>query len=76
MADIKNKNELKHRIDMFLTEFSSEEYKANEEYCKETMLMMADFISLVNQRIDQKNKQIVKLRMIIDHCHFCRQNLK
>lgn len=35
--DIKNKNELKRRIDLFLHDFTPEEYKINEEFCKETM---------------------------------------
>lgn len=62
MADIKNKNELKRRIDMFLHEFSSDEYKMNEEYCKETMRMMAEYIGTTNQRIDQKDKQLTNLK--------------
>ena len=37
--DIKNKNELKRRIDLFLHDFTPEEYKINEEFCKETMRM-------------------------------------
>lgn len=45
--DIKNKNELKRRIDLFLHDFTPEEYKINEEFCKETMRMMADFIGHV-----------------------------
>lgn len=30
--DIKNKNELKRRIDLFLHDFTHEEYRINEEY--------------------------------------------
>ena len=62
MADIKNKNELKRRIDLFLHEYTSEEYKINEEFCKETMRMMAEYIGTTNQRIDQKDKQIANLK--------------
>lgn len=39
--DIKNKNELKRRIDLFLHDFTHEEYRINEEYCKETMRIIA-----------------------------------
>lgn len=52
MADIKNKNELRRRIGIFLHEFTSEEYKINEEFCKETMRMMSEFIGTVNSRLD------------------------
>lgn len=62
MADIKNKNELKRRINLFLDDFSTDEYKMNEEFCKETMRMMADYIGLTNQKIDQKDKQIINLK--------------
>ena len=50
--DIKNKNELKRRIDLFLHDFTPKEYKINEEFCKETMRMMADFIGHVDNRLD------------------------
>ena len=53
--DIKNKNELKRRIDLFLHDFTPEEYKINEEFCKETMRMMADFIGHVDNRLDSAN---------------------
>ena len=66
MADIKNKNELKRRIEMFLDEFSNEEYKANEEFCKETMGMMRGFIGRAchlldcEKRISENLKQQLK----------------
>lgn len=66
MADIKNKNELKRRIDNFLHEFSHDEYKLNEDYCKETMRMMAEYIGTTNQRIDQKDKKINELKRKLD----------
>lgn len=62
MADIKNKNELRRRTEMFLDEFSHEEYKSNEEFCKETMRMMREFISRACQLVDDKVKQIKKLQ--------------
>ena len=49
--DIKNKNELKRRIDLFLHDFTHEEYRINEEYCKETMRIMVDFIRDVQTNI-------------------------
>ena len=42
MADIKNKNELKRRIDLFLDD--EIDYSINEEFCMETMRMMKEFI--------------------------------
>lgn len=57
--DIKNKNELKRRIDLFLHDFTPEEYKINEEFCKETMRMMADFIGHVDNRLDSANAKII-----------------
>ena len=42
--DIRNKNELRRRIDAFLREYTHEEYIINEEFCKDTMRMMEDFI--------------------------------
>lgn len=57
--DIKNKNELKRRIDLFLHDFTPEEYKINEEFCKETMRMMADFIGHVDNRLDSANAKIM-----------------
>lgn len=60
--DIKNKNELKRRIDLFLHDFTPEEYKINEEFCKETMRMMADFIGHVDNRLDSANAKIIAER--------------
>ena len=60
--DIKNKNELKKRIDIFLHDFTHEEYLINEEYCKETMRIMADFIGHVNDRMDSDRKKLIKAR--------------
>ena len=57
--DIKNKNELKRRIDLFLHDFTPEEYKINEEFCKETMRMMADFIGHVDNRLDSANAKLL-----------------
>lgn len=77
--DIKNKNELKRRIDLFLHDFTPEEYKINEEFCKETMRMMADFIGHVDNRLDSANAKIIAERKrenelaeyILKECHFC-----
>ena len=77
--DIKNKNELKRRIDLFLHDFTPKEYKINEEFCKETMRMMADFIGHVDNRLDSANAKIIAGRKrenelaeyILKECHFC-----
>ena len=45
--DIKNKNELKRRIDLFLNVFTPEEYKINYEFCKETMRDDGEILSVV-----------------------------
>lgn len=50
MADIKNKNELKRRIDLFLDD--EIDYSINEEFCKETMRMMKEFIGHASHRLD------------------------
>ena len=60
--DIKNKNELKKRIDIFLHDFTHAEYLINEEYCKETMRIMADFIGHVNDRMDSDRRKLIKAR--------------
>jgi len=62
MADIKNKNELKRRTELFLDEFSHEEYVANEEFCKETMQMMREFIGHTSHRLDCENGKNAKLQ--------------
>lgn len=59
MGDIRNKNELRRRIDLFLHEFTPEEYKINEEFCKETMRMMAEFIGHVDNRLDSANAKMI-----------------
>ena len=58
MADIKNKNELKRRTELFLDEFTHEEYKANEDFCKDTMRMMREFIGRACHLLDCKDAQI------------------
>ena len=50
MADIKDKNELKRRIDLFLDK--EIDYSINEEFCMETMRMMKEFIGHASHRID------------------------
>lgn len=60
--DIKNKNELKRRIDLFLHDFTHKEYRINEEFCKETMRIMADFIGHVDNRLDTANNRLQKAR--------------
>lgn len=50
MADIKNKNELKRRIDLFLDE--EIDYSINKEFCMETMRMMKEFIGHASHRLD------------------------
>ena len=57
---IKNKNELRRRIGLFLYDFTPEEYKINEEFCKETMRMMEEFICCVNSRLDSLNAKVRK----------------
>lgn len=82
--DIKNKNELKRRIDLFLHDFTPEEYKINEQFCKETMRMMADFIGHVDNRLDSANAKIIAGRKrenelaeyILKECHSARSRLK
>lgn len=77
MANIKNKNELKRRIDLFLDEFTSEEYKINEEFCKETMKMMREFIGHTDNRINvliaKKEKKDRKIRELQEQnkWHLC-----
>ena len=59
MADIKNKNELKRRIDLFLDEL---DYSINEDLCKETMKMMREFIGHANRRLDCENSKVESLK--------------
>ena len=62
MADIKNKNELKRRIDLFLDDFSHEEYMFNEPFCKETMRMMREFIGHASHLLDCTDAKIKKAK--------------
>ncbi len=59
MADIKNKNELKRRIDLFMDEL---DYSINEEFCKETMLMMREFIGRASHLLDCSDAKIKKAK--------------
>ena len=58
--DIRNKNELRRRIDAFLHEYTHEEYIINEEFCKDTMRMMEDFIGHVDGRMDSERKRLTE----------------
>ena len=77
--NIKNKNELRRRIDLFLHDFTTEDYKINDEFCKETMRMMADFIGHVDNRLDSANAKIIAgkkrenelAEYILKEGHFC-----
>lgn len=62
MADIKNKNELKRRIDLFIDDFSHEEYTINETFCKETMQMMREFIGRASHLLDCADAKIKKAK--------------
>ena len=59
MADIKNKNELKRRIDLFLDEL---DYSINEKFCKETMKMMREFIGHASHRLDCEDSRVKSLK--------------
>ena len=59
MADIKNKNELKRRIELFMDEL---DYSINEEFCKETMLMMREFIGRASHLLDCADAKIKKAK--------------
>lgn len=59
MADIKNKNELKRRIELFLDEL---DYSINEDFCKETMKMMREFIGHASNRLDCENSRAKSLK--------------
>ena len=59
MADIKNKNELKRRIDLFLDEL---DYSINEKFCKETMKMMREFIGHASHRLDCEESRVKSLK--------------
>lgn len=76
MADIKDKNELKRRIDLLLDEL---DYAINEEYCKETLKMMRQFIGHASNRIDvlesklkaYKSKSFGKIKCDIGDKIYC-----
>ena len=59
MADITNKNELKRRIDLFLDEL---DYSINEDFCKETMKMMREFIVHASHRLDCEESRVKILK--------------
>lgn len=59
MADITNKNELKRRIELFLDEL---DYSINEDFCKETMKMMREFIGHANHRLDCEDSRVKSLK--------------
>lgn len=59
MADITNKNELKRRIELFLDEL---DYSINEDFCKETMKMMREFIRHANHRLDCEESKVKSLK--------------
>lgn len=62
MADIKNKNELKRRTELFIDEFSHEEYMINEPFCKETMRMVREFIGHASHLLDCADAKIRKAK--------------
>ena len=59
MADITNKNELKRRIELFLDEL---DYSINEDFCKETMKMMREFIGHASHRLDYEDSRVKSLK--------------
>lgn len=58
-GEIKNKNELKRRIDLFLDEL---DYSINEKFCKETMKMMKEFIGHASHRLDCEDSRVKSLK--------------
>ena len=60
MANIKNKNELKRRIELFLDD--ELDYSINEDFCKETMKMMREFIGHANHRLDYEESRVKSLK--------------
>ena len=59
MTDITNKNELKRRIELFLDEL---DYSINEDFCKETMKMMREFIGHASHRLDCEESRVKSLK--------------
>ena len=60
MADITNKNELKRRIELFLDD--ELDYSINEDFCKETMKMMREFIGHASHRLDCEDSRVKNLK--------------
>ena len=60
MADITNKNELKRRIELFLDD--ELDYSINEDFCKETMKMMREFIVHASHRLDCEESRVKSLK--------------
>ena len=60
MADITNKNELKRRIELFLDD--ELDYSINEDFCKETMKMMREFIVHASRRLDCEESRVKSLK--------------
>ena len=60
MANIKNKNELKRRIELFLDD--ELDYSINEDFCKETMKMMREFIGHTSHRLDCEESRVKSLK--------------
>ena len=60
MADITNKNELKRRIELFLDD--ELDYSINEDFCKETMKMMREFIGHASHRLDCEDSRVKSLK--------------
>ena len=60
MANIKNKNELKRRIELFLDD--ELDYSINEDFCKETMKMMREFIGHASHRLDCEESRVKSLK--------------
>ena len=60
MADITNKNELKRRIELFLDD--ELDYSINEDFCKETMKMMREFIGHASRRLDCEESRVKSLK--------------
>ena len=60
MADITNKNKLQRRIELFLDD--ELDYSINEDFCKETMKMMREFIGHASHRLDCEESRVKNLK--------------
>ena len=60
MADITNKNKLQRRIELFLDDELN--YSINEDFCKETMKMMREFIGHASHRLDCEESRVKNLK--------------